>query len=76
VNVNDVPRGAARIPGSSMAEIERHAIMTTLDACGGSTTQAAQMLAISVRKIQYRLHEYRVNLERRVAKPTELSKTG
>jgi two-component system, NtrC family, response regulator HydG len=50
--------GAARIPGATMAEIERHAILTTLEACAGSTTKAAEMLDISVRTIQYRLHEY------------------
>jgi two-component system response regulator HydG len=49
-----------RIPGSSMAEIERHAILTTLDAVGGSTSKAAEVLDISVRTIQYRLHEYGV----------------
>lgn len=47
-----------RIPGASMNEIERHAILSTLEACGGSTSRAAQMLGISVRKIQYRMHEY------------------
>ncbi len=52
--------GAARIPGATMAEIERHAILATLEACGGSTTKAAEMLDISVRTIQYRLHEYGV----------------
>ena len=52
--------GAVRIPGATMAEIERHAILTTLESCGGSTTKAAEMLDISVRTIQYRLHEYGV----------------
>ena len=53
-----------------MDEIERHAILTTLEACGGRTTQAAQMLDISVRKIQYKLHEYGVVFERTsVTKP-------
>jgi two-component system response regulator HydG len=47
-----------RVPGSTMADIERHAILTTLDACEGSTTKAAEMLGVSVRTIQYRLHEY------------------
>jgi len=47
-----------QIPGSTMAEIERHAIEATLDAVAGSTTRAAEMLDISVRTIQYRLHEY------------------
>jgi two-component system response regulator HydG len=53
-----------------MDEIERNAILATLEACGGRTTQAAQMLDISVRKIQYKLHEYGVTLQRTtVAKP-------
>jgi len=47
-----------KIPGATMADIERHAITSTLAACGGSTTKAAEMLEISVRTIQYRLHEY------------------
>ncbi len=47
-----------RIPGSSLAEIERYAILETLAQLGGSTTAAAKALGISVRKIQYRLQEY------------------
>jgi two-component system, NtrC family, response regulator HydG len=47
-----------RIPGATMADIERHAILSTLEACEGSTTRAAEMLGISVRTIQYRLHDY------------------
>ncbi|MFI5302969.1 MAG: sigma-54 interaction domain-containing protein, partial [Polyangiales bacterium] len=50
--------GGVRIPGATMSEIERHAILSTLEAVGGSTTKAAEMLDISVRTIQYRLHEY------------------
>ncbi len=46
------------IPGATMAELERHAILTTLEACGGSTSKAADVLGISVRKIQYKLQEY------------------
>jgi DNA-binding NtrC family response regulator len=51
-------RGAPPIPGSPLHEIERHAILTTLEATGGSTSRAAAILGISVRKIQYKLHEY------------------
>jgi two-component system, NtrC family, response regulator HydG len=43
-----------------MEEIERHAILATVEACGGSTAQAAQMLDVSIRKIQCKLHEYGV----------------
>lgn len=46
------------IPGSTLADIEKHAILETLAYVGGSTTAAAKMLGISVRKIQYRLQEY------------------
>ena len=41
-----------------MDELERYAILETLKATGGSTSKAAEMLGISARKIQYRLHEY------------------
>ncbi|HEY4055929.1 MAG TPA: sigma-54 dependent transcriptional regulator [Kofleriaceae bacterium] len=51
-------RGAPAIPGSTMAELERYAILETLKASGGSTSKAAEMLGISARTIQYRLHEY------------------
>jgi two-component system response regulator HydG len=50
--------GAVRIPGSTMAEIERYAITTALEAAEGSTVRAAELLDISVRTIQYRLQEY------------------
>ena len=49
----------ALIPGSSMSEIERVAILRTLEAVGGSTSKAADILGISCRKIQYRLSGYR-----------------
>jgi two-component system response regulator HydG len=60
-------RTSVRIPGSTMAEIERHAIVATLEACGGKTAQAAQMLDISIRTVQYRLHEYGVGSQRMAA---------
>jgi DNA-binding NtrC family response regulator len=47
-----------RIPGSTLYEIERYAILKALEACNGSTSKAAEMLGISVRKIQYKIHEY------------------
>jgi DNA-binding NtrC family response regulator len=51
-------RGGIEIPGATMDEIERHAITKTLESTGGSTSAAAEILNISVRKIQYKLHEY------------------
>ena len=53
-----VGTGGIRIPGSKMEDIERHAIMTTLEATRGSTTKAAEILGMSVRTIQYRLQQY------------------
>lgn len=47
-----------RIPGSSLADLERYAIVKTLEHFGGSTSKAAAMLGISMRKIQYKLQEY------------------
>ncbi len=46
------------IPGATLAELERYAILTTLEHTGGSTSRAASILGISPRKIQYRLHDY------------------
>jgi DNA-binding NtrC family response regulator len=50
--------GPPPIPGSTIADLERYAILTTLEACGGSTSKAATVLGVSPRKIQYKLHEY------------------
>jgi len=50
--------GAPPIPGSTIADLERYAILKTLEACGGSTSKAATVLGVSPRKIQYKLHEY------------------
>jgi DNA-binding NtrC family response regulator len=47
-----------RVPGASIADLERWAILKTLEACGGSTSKAAEILGVSPRKIQYKLHEY------------------
>lgn len=47
------------IPGATMLELERYAILKTLEALGGSVTKTAATLGLSVRKVQYRLQEYR-----------------
>ncbi len=54
----DAHEATALIPGATMAEIERQAILQTLELVGGSTTRAAEMLGISIRTIQYRLKQY------------------
>ncbi len=46
------------IPGSSLALIEREAILRTVESVGGSTSRAAKVLGISPRKIQYKLKDY------------------
>jgi len=46
------------IPGSTLADIEKEAILRTLEAVDGSTSRAAELLQISARKIQYKLKEY------------------
>jgi DNA-binding NtrC family response regulator len=64
IDADDLPTeertlvGAINVPGATLAEIERWAILATLDATNGSTAKAAEMLDVSVRTIQYRLHEY------------------
>jgi two-component system NtrC family response regulator/two-component system response regulator HydG len=57
------PRPADRsseslIPGATLYDVEREAILRTLEMVDGSTSRAAEVLGISVRKIQYRLKEY------------------
>jgi DNA-binding NtrC family response regulator len=50
--------GLPPVPGTSIYDLERWAILRTLEACGGSTSKAAMILGISTRKVQYKLHEY------------------
>jgi DNA-binding NtrC family response regulator len=52
------PAGMPVIPGASLDEMERYVILETLKATGGATSKAAEILGISARKIQYKLHEY------------------
>jgi two-component system response regulator HydG len=70
IEVAPLAKGGARIPGATMAEIERFAILSTLEATNGSTSKAAEMLDISIRTIQYRLHEYGVAMKKRGAGET------
>ena len=55
-----VPRRASipAVPGATLDELERYAILKTMESVGGSTSRAAEILGISVRKIQYKLQEY------------------
>ncbi len=47
------------IPGATLQELEHYAILKTYEATGGSTSETADILGISVRKVQYRLRDYR-----------------
>jgi DNA-binding NtrC family response regulator len=47
-----------QIPGSTLDAVERYTITKTLESTGGSTSRAAEILGISIRKVQYKLHEY------------------
>ncbi len=75
VDADDIPispaqtKSALRIPGSTMAEIERHAILSTLAEVDGSTSRAAEVLGISVRTIQYRLASYGMDDRKPRARP-------
>lgn len=50
--------GMPSVPGATLAQLERYAILRTLEHTGGSTARAAEILGISSRIIQYRLREY------------------
>jgi len=71
--------GLPAVPGASILDFERYAIMKTLEATG-STRKTAAMLGISVRKIQYRLQQYRLQPREGAAgspsQQTESSKSG
>jgi DNA-binding NtrC family response regulator len=51
-------KSAPQIPGATLEDLERYAILKTMEAVSGSTAKAAEILGISVRKIQYKLQEY------------------
>ncbi len=57
-HIRPVTSPAPAIPGATLAEIERYAILETLRLTGGSKARAAEILGISTRTIHYRLHEY------------------
>jgi DNA-binding NtrC family response regulator len=44
--------------GSRISDVERRLIFATLEQCGGSKVQAAELLGVSVKTLYNRLHEY------------------
>jgi two-component system NtrC family response regulator len=62
------------VPGATFAEIERHAIITTYEACGRSPQKTAAILGLSPRTIHYRLREYGGKRGRRLRPLAEIGK--
>ncbi|HET7753417.1 MAG TPA: sigma-54 dependent transcriptional regulator [Anaeromyxobacteraceae bacterium] len=67
----DTSTASALIPGATLFEIEREAILRTLEQAGGSTARAADILGVSIRKVQYRLREYRAGQSTRRRRDAE-----
>jgi DNA-binding NtrC family response regulator len=44
--------------GRTIADVERHMILDTLDSCLGNRTHAARILGISIRTLRNKLNEY------------------
>jgi two-component system response regulator HydG len=70
IGIDDLPLSPAppeqeplrlMIPGVTLAELERYAILRTLDALGGSPSRAAAALGISRRTIQYRMRQWGIS---------------
>ncbi len=52
------PPSAAATPARTMEEIEREAILRTLEETGGNRTRAAEILGIGLRTLQRKLRDY------------------
>ncbi len=65
--------GAPPIPGSTLAEIEKYAILETLKATGGSTSKAAEMLTKRIRSADAAAFE-RLKKKMTVHEPTAAEK--
>ncbi len=48
-----------RIPGSTLGDLEKYAILTTYESTGGDSAETARILGISQRKVQYKLRDYK-----------------
>jgi len=58
VAIGDKPDGELFRVGASMDDLEREAILRTLEATGGNKTQAAKMLGMALRTLYRRLESY------------------
>jgi two-component system response regulator FlrC len=48
----------AMFVGRTVADVERHLILDTLDYCKGNRTHSAKILGISIRTLRNKLNEY------------------
>ena len=48
------------IPGRPLSDLEREAILSTLEMTGGNRTETAKLLGISRRTLQYKLKEFKI----------------
>jgi two-component system response regulator HydG len=51
---------AGIIPGRPLSDLEREAILSTLEMTGGNRTESAKLLGISRRTLQYKLKEFKI----------------
>ena len=51
---------AGIIPGRPLSDLEREAILSTLEMTGGNRTETANLLGISRRTLQYKLKEFKI----------------
>jgi two-component system response regulator FlrC len=47
--------------GTTIPEMERHLIISTLTQVGGNRTRAAELLGISIRTLRNKLNEYKAD---------------
>ncbi|MDF2984390.1 MAG: transcriptional regulator [Devosia sp.] len=57
-DLNPDPAAALQLVGLQAADVERELILATLRATHGNRTHAAAILAISIRTLRNKLHEY------------------
>ena len=57
-NLHPDPAAALQLVGLQAADVERELILATLRATHGNRTHAATILAISIRTLRNKLHEY------------------
>lgn len=60
-NLHPDPAAALQLVGLQVADVERELILATLRATHGNRTHAAAILAISIRTLRNKLHEYLVD---------------